>query len=109
MQKRRNKSNLIYPSSKKIISNFAEQVNYGIQNNKVLLNLINHKQGQISRNKKILLKYSESQETKPQLAKSLNAELKNENKILQENNLKLIKEIQILKEKVILSYLKYRN
>ena len=109
MQKRRNKSNLIYPSSKKIISNFAEQVNYGIQNNKVLLNLINHKQGQISRNKKILLKYSESQETKPQMIKSLNIELKNENKILQENNLKLIKEIQILKEKVILSYLKYRN
>ena len=109
MQKRRNKSNLIYPSSKKIISNFAEQVNYGIQNNKVLLNLINQKQGQISRNKKILLKYSESQETKPQMTKSLNIELKNENKMLQENNLKLIKEIQILKEKVILSYLKYRN
>ena len=109
MQRRRNKSNLIYPSSKKIISNFAEQVNYGIQNNKVLLNLINQKQGQISRNKKILLKYSESQETKPQMTKSLNIELKNENKMLQENNLKLIKEIQILKEKVILSYLKYRN
>jgi hypothetical protein len=43
------------------------------------------------------------------MIKSLNFELKNENKILQENNLKLIKEIQILKEKVILSYLKYRN
>ncbi len=109
MQKRRNKSNLIYPSSKKIISNFAEQVNYGIQNNKVLLNLINHKQGQISRNKKILLKYSESKETKTKMIKSLNIELKNENKILQENNLKLIKDIQNLKEKVILSYLKYRN
>ena len=109
MQKRRNKSNLIFPSSKKLISNFAEQVNYGIQNNKALLNLINHNQGQLSRNKRLLLKYSESQETKPQLAKSLNAELKNENKILQENNLKLIKDIQNLKEKVILSYLKYRN
>ena len=39
------------------------------------------------------------------MAKSLNNELKNENKILQEDNLKLIKEIQNLKEKVILSYL----
>jgi hypothetical protein len=109
MQRRRNKSNLIFPSSKKLISNFAEKVNNGIQNNKALLNLINHNQGQLSRNKRLLLKYSESQETKPQLAKSLNAELKNENKILQENNLKLIKDIQNLKEKVILSYLKYRN
>ena len=105
MQKRRNKSNLIFQSSKKLISNFAQQVNNEIQNNKALLNLINHNQGQISRNRKILLKYSESQETKPQMAKSLNNELKNENKILQEDNLKLIKDIQNLKEKVILSYL----
>ena len=87
MQKRRNKSNLIFQSSKKLISNFAQQVNNEIQNNKALLNLINHNQGQISRNRKILLKYSESQETKPQMAKSLNNELKNENKkLIDENN-----------------------
>ena len=46
------------------------------------------------------MKYSQSSESTPQMAKSLNSELKIENRLIQENNLKLIQEIQNLKDKV---------
>ena len=93
-------SNFDVLESKKIISDYAIKANNGIQNNKVLLNLINYEKGQISRNKKILYKYSQSNESTFQLAKTIYLELKTENNNINENNLKVIKEIQNLKEKV---------
>ena len=94
------KSNFDVLESKKMISDYAVKANNGILNNKFLLNLINYEKGQISRNKKILYKYSQSNESTFQLAKTIYLELKTENNYIHENNLKVIKEIQNLKEKV---------
>ena len=109
MQKNKSNQNNNISTSKRMISNFAGQANNGIQNNKVLVNLISHNKKQISRNKNILFKYSQSQETASQMAKSLYLELKKENQLIQENNLKLIKEIQKLKEKVKYKLIKLFN
>ena len=105
-------SNLDVVKSKKIIYDYAELANIGIQNNKILLNLINRKKGEISRNKNILYKYSQSNESSIQMVKSIILELQNENKFVNNNNLKMIKDIQILKEKVKIRFfyiLNYRD
>ena len=94
------KPNFDVVESKEMIFDYAIKANDGIQNNKLLLNLINYEKGQISRNKKILYKYSQSNEPALQLAKTIYLELKTENNYIHDNNLKVIKDIQNLKEKV---------
>ena len=94
------KPNFDVVESKKMIFDYAIKANNGIQNNKLLLNLINYEKGQISRNKKILYKYSQSNESTFQLAKTIYLELKKEGNYIHENSLKMIKDIQNLKEKV---------
>ena len=94
------KTNLNITQSKKIISDYAGQIKDVIRNNKMIVNLIDYKKNQICRSDKILLKYTESNDSKEQIVKTFNIDLTKENNYIHENNLKLIKEIQMLKEKV---------
>lgn len=94
------KTNLNITQSKKIISDYAGQIKDVIRNNKIIVNLIDYKKNQICINKKFLLKYTESNDSKEQIVKTFNIDLTKENNYIHENNLKLIKEIQMLKEKV---------
>lgn len=87
---------------KKTISKYASKAKHQILRNTLLLNEIKNKKEEIKANKELLKKYTQANSVNINV-KDLKEDLRMLNERIQNKNIALIKEKQVLRDKVIIS------